>query len=117
MDSFCGYNTCTANKTSNDSFIITHEAVQNIYITKNYLHTLHVFKYRHGTNTYRSVSKTDTMETFCEEDHFILPEPFIFTPDCQKKIRISIENIPIKLQDTKMRTFLSQYATLVGKIY
>ena len=27
MDSFCGYNTCTANSASNDSFIITHEAI------------------------------------------------------------------------------------------
>ena len=40
------------------------------------------------------------METFCEEEHFILPEPIIFTLDCQKKIKISIENIPIEFQDT-----------------
>ena len=57
------------------------------------------------------------MENFCKEEHFITNEPITFTPDYQKKIRISIENIPIELQDTKIRTFLSHCVTLVGNTY
>ena len=49
----------------------------------------------------------DIMENFCEEEHVIFNDLITFTPEYQKKIRISIENIPIELQDIKIRTFLS----------
>ena len=52
------------------------------------------------------------MEAFCQEEHLMLGDPTTFTPDYQSKIRISIENIPIELPHTKIRT-LSKYATLV----
>ena len=52
------------------------------------------------------------MEAFCQEEHLMLGDPTTFTPDYQSKIRISIENVPIELPHTKIRT-LSKYATLV----
>ena len=57
------------------------------------------------------------METSCQDEHYTFTEPITFTPDYDKKIRISIENIPIELKDTTIRKFLSQYGTLVGKTY
>ena len=58
------------------------------------------------------------METFYDKEHTIISdEPLTFTPDYQKKIRIGIENIAIELQDTKIRTFLTEYVTLIGKTY
>ena len=59
----------------------------------------------------------DTMETFCQDEHYIWNNIQLFIPDYREKIRISIENIPIELQDKKIRTFLSQYVTLVGNTY
>ena len=38
-------------------------------------------------------------------------EPTTPKPEHQKKIRSSIENIPIELKNATIRTFLSQYAT------
>ena len=60
----------------------------------------------------------ETMETFCEEEHHITETiKMNFIPDYHRKIRISIENIPIELQDTKIRNFLSDYVTLAGNTY
>ena len=119
MDRFYGCNTCTANTTNTDNEIqITHEVIAE------YLHSLelliHITCIQISTcHRYVSIrfKDRDIMENFCEEEHFITNEPITFTPDYQKKIRISMENIPIELQDTKIRTFLSHYVTLVGNTY
>lgn len=49
------------------------------------------------------------MENFCEEEHFITNNPITFTPDYQKKIRISIENIP--QQENQTEETIQQYPT------
>ena len=39
------------------------------------------------------------METFFQDEHYIWNNIQLFIPDYRQKIRISIENIPIELQD------------------
>ena len=110
MGRFYGCNTCTVNTTNNE-IPITHEVIAE------YLHSLelliHITCIQISTShryAWICFKDRDVMENLCEEEHFI-------TNDYQKKIRISIENIPIELQDTKIRTFLSYYETLVGNTY
>ena len=119
MDKFYGYHTCTANITNTDKETpIAHELIAE------YLHSLelqiHITCIQISTS-HRYISiclkDRDTMGTFCKEEHYIKNDSVVFTPDYQKKIRISIENIPIELQDKKIRTFLSQFVTLVGNTY
>ena len=92
-DRFYGFNTCTA--TINPSYpTITHE------IVAEYLHELelltHITCIQISTcRKYTSICFKDrhTIETFCKPEHYIFTEPITVTPDYQKKIRISIENI------------------------
>lgn len=119
MDRLYGYNTCTAKNINTDNTLpITHE------IIAEYPHSLELLTritciQISTCHEYVSICFKDrnTMETFCEEEHFIQTEPMTFIPDYQKRIRISIENIQIELIDAKIRTFLSQYANLVGETH
>ena len=103
MDKFYGYHTCTANITNTDKeTLITHELIAE------YLHSLelliHITCIQISTcHRYLSIcfKERDTMDTFCKEEHYIKNNFIIFTPGYQEKIRISIENIPIELQDKK----------------
>lgn len=119
MDRLYGYNTCTAkNINTYNTLPITHE------IIAEYPHSLELLTritciqiatcHEHVSICFKD---RNTMETFCEEEHFIQTEPMTFIPDYQNRIRISIENIPIELTDAKIRTFLSQYANLVGETH
>lgn len=106
VDHFYGYNTCTANIPSNNHIFITHEVITEYLYYQELLPHITCIQIS-LCHKYLSIcfKDRDTMETFCKEEHFIISEPFIFTPDYQKKKRISIENVTTELHDTKMRTF------------
>ena len=109
MDRFYGYNTCTANATNIDNKLsITHEIIAEYLHFQELLINITCIQI---STYYRYVSicvkDRDIMENFCEEKHFIMNDSITFTQDYQKKISSNIENIPIELQDIKIRTVLS----------
>ena len=95
------------------------------YLPDNYTHNNRSYASRRRIphrNTYNSDLHLSqirkTLLKFCNTEHQLLPNTYVhFEPDYHDKIRISIENIPIELPDREVKTFLSEYATPIGKTY
>ena len=98
MDRFYGYNTCTAN--------ITYIALNEKYITHTtiaeYLHSINLIQI---STCYRYLSicfqNRNLMAEFCQNEHNIIEYTITFYQDYQKKVRTSIENLPIELPNEK----------------
>ena len=98
---------------------ITRTIVAQMLFEENYLHDIDTIQI---STCHRFISicfnSRQILLTYCEDEHQILPYLHIkFTPDHSEIIRISIENIPIELPHKEVKTFLSDYATPVGKTY
>ena len=122
LRTFPGQGTCTVNISKylpEDYHAMTRTAVAQMLSEENYLHDIDTIQI---STCHRFISicfnSRQTKVTYCEEEHQILPDiPIKFRPDHSKIIRISIINTPIELPDKDAKTFLSDYATPVGKTY
>lgn len=114
MTKFHGMKTCTTNL---EQYLPeTYHKITHTKIAEN-LHEIHTIQI---PTCHKYVSLCfDTREIplkFVNTDHLQLPDIYItFKPDYYHKICISIEYIPIELPDKKVKTFLSTYATPIGK--
>ena len=119
---FCGQRTCTLNMKEhlpNDYNNITQDTIAAMLHNKELLSETDTIQIS-SCHRYASICFTnrDISGKFCESEHQILPDKYIyFEPDYYKRHRISIENIPIKLPDRELKTFLSEYVTIIGKTY
>ena len=121
MVKFYGKRTCTVDVTTctQDYHEITHNTVAEMLHEEGLLPIIDTI---HISTCHRYISicfqNREDLLSFCEQDHTLLPSITInFTPDYYDRIRISVENLPIELPDENVRTFLSQYTTLIGKTY
>ena len=120
MDHFYGCNTCTANiaNTAQDEEYFTHATIAD------YLHSINLLENITSiqiSTCYRYLSicfqNRELMEEFSLNEHNIIEYTITFYQDYEKKIRISIENLPIELSDAKIRQFLNNYVALIGNTY
>ena len=114
--------TCTVNVSKylpEDYHTKTRTIVAQMLFEENYLHDIDTIQI---STCHRFISicfnSRQILLTSCEDEHQILPDLHIkFTADHSEIIRISVENIHIELPDTEVKTFLSNYATSVGKTH
>ena len=63
-------------------------------------------------------TRREILEGFCKSDHQTLSDIYVqFEPGYHTRQLISLENIPTELPDREVETFLSEYVTVLGKMY
>ena len=119
MNKFYCKKTCTTNLKEffpEEYIHITRHTIVNMLITEGYMNEVHVIQI---STCHRFTSICfDTREnllTFTNTEHSLLDIHITFYPNYYERRRISIENLPIELQDKEVKTFLSEYVTLIGK--
>ena len=121
MTKFYGMKTCTANlqEQLEEAYQeITHPDIAKMLAKDGFIDNVHTIQIS-TCHRFASIcfDSRETLLKFTETEHLIIDNPVIFQPDHDDKIRISIENLPIELPDKKVKTFLSEYTTPVGKTY
>ena len=104
--------TCTVNVSKylpEDYHTITRTIVAQMFFEENYLHDI--------GNIQISTCHRFISICFNFRQTLLTDLQIKFTPDHFEINRISIENILIELPDKQVKTFLSDYATPVGKTY
>ena len=122
MTKFYGMKTCTTNLKEylpDQYHSITHKTIAEMLDNEGYIYEINTIQI---STCHRFASlcfdTTETLLTFTNTEHLILPNISItFQLDYYEKKRISIENLPTRLPDKQVKTFLSQYTTLFGKTY
>ena len=122
MTKFYGQRTCTLNikeQLPNNYHDITHETIAELLHNEGILSKTDTIQIS-TCRRYASMCFTtrEILEDFCKWEYELPPDQYVsFEPDYHSRIRISIENIPIELPDKEVRTFLSEFITIIGTTY
>ena len=121
MAKFFGERTCTLHMTEYfpDTYNeITHSTLASMLQEEDYLQETYTIQISTG-HKYASICFTqkDIPEKLCETEHQLIDTYVKFKPDYHTRIRMSIEQVPIKLPGKEVKTLLPEYTTATGKIY
>ena len=122
MAKFYSQRTCTLNikKYLPDNYnIIAHTTITTILAKEEYFTETHTIQIS-SCHRFASICFTnrEILLKFYNTEHQLLTNTYVhFEADYHDKIQISMENVPIELPNREVKTFLSEYATPIGKTY